>query len=223
METKKQTIPGWIYVLILAVPFVYLAFAWPALPERVPVHFDEEGKPNGYGSPLEFLLILLFVLLICAGTIWLINNVWRIDPKRSIAQGNKVLAKTSLAITFFMSAVMTYLVYTAASGAATASPRFLFAGIGLLFSFLGNSMYNIKPNYFVGFRTPWTLENDHVWRKTHHVCGRLWFFSGLVMALVSLIVPEEAAVIVFIVGILVITIIPLVYSYKLYKKIRSET
>lgn len=181
METKKQTIPGRVYVLILAIPFIYLAIIWPGLPGRVPVHFDAEGKPNGYGSPLELLLTLLFALLICGSVIWLINNVWRIDPKRSIRQGNKVLAKTSLAITFFMSAVMTYVVYTAASVAATASPRFLFAGLALLFSFIGNSMYNIKPNYFVGFRTPWALENEHVWRKTHHVCGRLWFFSGLLM------------------------------------------
>lgn len=221
METKKQTIPGWIYILILAVPFIYLAIVWPGLPAQVPMHFDGEGKPNGYGSPGEFLFGLVLVLLICAGTIWLINNVWRIDPKRSMKRGNPALVKISLALVFFMSALMTYIVYAASSGAATASPRFLFAGLGLLFSFLGNIMNNVKPNYFVGFRTPWALEDEHVWRKTHHVCGRLWFFSGLAMAVISLVVPEEAAVVVFIVGILVITIIPFVYSYRLYKKIRS--
>ncbi|MDQ2752120.1 MAG: SdpI family protein, partial [Bacteroidota bacterium] len=37
---------------------------------------------------------------------------------------------------------------------------------------MGNNFYNIKPNYFAGYRLPWTLESEENWRKTHHLAVR---------------------------------------------------
>jgi uncharacterized membrane protein len=39
----------------------------------------------------------------------------------------------------------------------------------VLLAVIGNYVYNVKPNWFIGFRTPWTLDNEMVWRKTHHL------------------------------------------------------
>ena len=52
---------------------------------------------------------------------------------------------------------------------------------GLLFMFIGNLMYSIKPNYFAGIRLPWTLSSDDNWRATHKV-------GGIVLAEVDAIV-----------------------------------
>ena len=66
----------------------------------------------------------------------------------------------------------------------------IFPLIGLLFAFLGNYFKTIKPNYFIGIRTPWTLENEEVWKKTHLIGGKLWFVGGLLMAL-TFVLPNE--------------------------------
>ena len=78
-------------------------------------------------------------------------------------------------------------------------------------------MHSIKPNYFVGFRTPWTLENEDNWRKTHQLVGKLWVPGGILITLAALLLPAKAGFIVFICMISVITIIPGIYSYRYFK------
>lgn len=48
----------------------------------------------------------------------------------------------------------------------------------LFFVVMGNYLGTVRPNYFVGIRTPWTLENDDVWRSTHRNCGRILVFGS---------------------------------------------
>jgi protoheme IX farnesyltransferase len=38
-----------------------------------------------------------------------------------------------------------------------------------------------------GIRTPWTLTSDRAWDKTHRLMGRLFFISGLLLVLLSLL------------------------------------
>jgi uncharacterized membrane protein len=209
----------WLLNLVLAIPFVYLAFVWNTLPEKVPIHFDIHGEPDDYGTPRTLLLILLFVAVITFGVTLLLTNIKRIDPKHS-ANSATLMRKISLFLNFFFSAVMIFIVYISSTG-KTITPGFLLAGLGLLFAFLGNLMNNVKPNYFVGIRTPWTLENEVVWRKTHHLSSRLWFFGGLCAAVLVLILPDTAATAVFITTICVLVTVPLVYSYLVYKDLKK--
>jgi uncharacterized membrane protein len=54
MKTVKNE---WLHWIILAVPFIYLAMAYPKLPDIVPTHFDASGTPNDYSSKTIFLWI----------------------------------------------------------------------------------------------------------------------------------------------------------------------
>ncbi len=217
MKTTNSTkTPLWVSAAILAIPFFYLAYIWKDLPARVAVHYDLEGRPNGYGSPIEFFFMLLLVSSLGLGLTWLFNNIHKIDPKRA-ANSASLMRKISLLITFFLSGIMTYVIYTP-TAQTFASPRFVFVAVPLLLAFIGNFMNNVKPNYFVGMRTPWTLENETVWRKTHHFSSKLWFFGGLIMALMELILPLVPAIVAMVSGILVLTIVPAVYSYRVYKQ-----
>lgn len=83
-------------------------------------------------------------------------------------------------------------------------------------------MNNIKPNYFVGIRTPWTLESETNWRKTHHLGGKLWFAGGMAMAVLLLLVPEQACRSVFLAGVIVLALVPVTYSFLLFKKSKTD-
>ena len=76
----------------------------------------------------------------------------------------------------------------------------------------------MKPNYFAGFRLPWTLENAENWKKTHQLSGKLWFAGGLLIAVTCLFLPSLPAMIVFFAVMMVLVVIPCVYSYRLFKK-----
>ena len=47
--------------------------------------------------------------------------------------------------------------------------------MSILFIIIGNVMGRIRPTFFVGIRTPWTLADDEVWRKTHRLAAPLGF------------------------------------------------
>ncbi|MDP9040747.1 MAG: SdpI family protein, partial [Bacteroidota bacterium] len=103
------------------------------------------------------------------------------------------------------------------------SSRFILAGAGLLFAFIGNYMHNIKPNYFAGFRLPWTLENEENWKKTHALAGKLWFVGGIFISVICLLLPPKPSIAAFYTIMIVITLIPCVYSYRLYRKQKTLT
>ena len=80
-------------------------------------------------------------------------------------------------------------------------------------------MNNVKPNYFVGIRTPWTLESEVVWRKTHQLAARIWLPGGILLAILGWVLPEAAAHITFVAAIAVLVIVPVVYSYILFRQL----
>jgi uncharacterized membrane protein len=204
--------------LIIISPAVYLAIAWNQLPEKVAMHFNLKGNIDRYGSKNELILLVILFTVLNAGVYLLLVNMYRIDPKRYAADNKSRLHGIGFAVGVFMAAVFCLIIYSSSHGNIKFNMRLILAGTGLLFAIIGNYMHNIKPNYFAGFRLPWTLNNDENWKKTHALSGRLWFVGGLFLAVVCLFIPSVVSIIVFFTVMMVITIIPCVYSYRLYKK-----
>jgi uncharacterized membrane protein len=76
----------------------------------------------------------------------------------------------------------------------------------------------VKPNYFVGIRTPWTLESETVWRKTHRVGARLFFVMGLIIMLAGLVIPEKFVFWVMLVLPLTVTLGIVFYSWMVFQQ-----
>ena len=130
-----------------------------------------------------------------------------------------VFFKVRMALVVFMSFISILITYATVRGDMQHGlSRFLFVGIFLLFAMLGNLMINIKPNWFIGIRTPWTLSSDTVWRKTHQITGKIWFYGGLLFAVLSFFLRDEwsgALMFVFAFGS---AIFAFAYSFWLFKK-----
>ena len=52
----------------------------------------------------------------------------------------------------------------------------ILGAMGVMFVIMGLAMRKIKTNYFIGIKTPWTLENEEVRNKTHQLGG--WTFGA---------------------------------------------
>jgi len=210
-----------VWVIIL-IPAVYLAIVWKNLPETVATHFDLRGQPDRIGSKNELINTSIILIIVNAIVYLILTNIYRIDPKRYAAENKSRLQRIGFAVSVFMSGVLCYIIYNASHGKINFSMRLLLAGIGLLFALIGNYMHTIKPNYFAGFRLPWTLENEDNWRQTHLLGGKLWFIGGIAIAVICLILPPTASLVAFYTIMIVVVIIPAVYSYRLYKKQKSR-
>lgn len=207
---------------IALIPGLYLAIAWNSIPETVAMHFDINGNPDRWGSKRELIGVTAILFAMSLFVYFLLTNIYKIDPKKYAAENKDRLRRIAFAVVIFVTGISTVIIYNAQTGSLKMSTGLILAGVGLLFSFIGNYMPNLKPNYFMGFRLPWTLENEDNWRKTHSLAGKLWFAGGLSLAVICLFLPNKIGLIVFFVVMIVITVIPIVYSYKLYKKTREE-
>lgn len=212
---KKNLLTG-IVILIALLPAVYLLSLWPSLPQTVPVHFGLDMKPNRFGDKGELWLSTGMLALVSVGVYFLLNNLHRFDPKRKNTTPSGTFQKLATGLVVFMAALNLLLVASAKNESSV--QNFLLPLIGLLFAFIGNYMNNIRPNYFAGFRLPWTLSSDENWRRTHQLGGKLWFAGGMLIAIVCLFLPASAAFGFFIGVVLVMVLMPIVYSYRLFKK-----
>lgn len=213
MEKFKKEIP---FIAVALLPFVYLAYIWNELPKEVPMHWNASGEIDRWGDKSE-LFMMLFMLTGITYFVFLI--IPYIDPKQKLQNMGNKLNNLRLILGLFMSALAIYILYSVQQ--KTSDPVLIFPLIGLLFAFLGNYFKTIKPNYFIGIRTPWTLENEEVWKKTHLIGGKLWFVGGLLMAL-TFVLPNEIQLYTFLGITIVISIVPIVYSYLEFKKIKNQ-
>ena len=204
--------------LIIITPAIYLAISWNKLPSRIATHYDLKGNPDKYGSKNELWLLVGLIALVSVLIYLLITNAYRIDPKKHAVENKDRLFRIAFTVTIFMAVISFMIVYSSFTVGLHFNMRFIFVAMGFLWAILGNYMHNIKPNYFAGFRLPWTLENEENWRKTHLLGGKLWFFGGLLIALVSLFTTMTVSLIVIFTVLMILVIIPVVYSYRLYKK-----
>ena len=213
MTTLRKELP---YILIAIIPFVYLVFIWNNLPETVPMHWNGKGEIDRYGSKNE--LWGLTAMLSGLGY-FLFLIIPKIDPKGKLDKMGNKLNNLRLMMALFMSALSIFIIYSVQQ--VESKPTLIFALIGLLFAGLGNYFKTIKPNYFIGIRTPWTLENEEVWKKTHHFGGKLWFVGGLLIFILSLIIPHDYSFYIMITITIIISIVPVIYSYSEFKKLKT--
>ena len=199
---------------IVLLPFLYLAYVWNQLPTEVPLHWNIKGEVDRYGDKSELILIpILTSLLIYV----IFLAVPHIDPKKQIQKMGKKYDTLKWIITTFMSVLALFIIYTA-KNQSVANPNYILLLCGVLFIIFGNYFKTIKANYFIGIRTPWTLENETVWKETHKLGGKIWFAGGLLIILSSLIFNEQANFIIFMTIVAIMVLVPVVYSYLLFKK-----
>lgn len=204
--------------LIALVPGIWLALIWKNIPEKVAMHFDINGVPDRFGQKSELAVLTGILLLVSIGVFYLMANINRIDPKRYALDNTTRFRKIGFAVTVFMSALSCFIIYSSVNGGSKMDVNIILAGVSLLLAVIGNYLPNLKPNYFAGMRLPWTLENPDNWKATHAMAGKIWFAGGVLLCILCFLLPPQPATILFITGVLILVIIPSVFSWRYYQK-----
>lgn len=203
--------------LILKIFFILLMLMgavifWNFLPAEMPMHWNVAGEvdrywPKLYGAFFAPLLAALFVILF--------SFLSKIDPKK---EKYKLFRKPWEMIQLGILGFITYLqfvtIYMSMHPAADIT-KFIFVGIGIMFVLLGNYMGKIRQNYFIGVKTPWALADERVWNKTQRMGGIFFVLCGLMFILEAFL--QWYIMPIFIVSISLTVIVPIVYSYLVYR------
>lgn len=207
----------WLACIIAAVPVAYLLVQWNTIPARVALHFGPDGKPDRYGGKPELLVSIVMMTIIGLLCYALVTNAHKLDKKKFKDGKPPIFDTIALATMTLISVLSLAIVINSIHPDIVLLGKVVMPAIGLFFVFMGNVMYNIRPNSFVGVRVPWTLKDEDNWKKTHRVSARLFFVGGLLITLVALFFDTRVAS-MFTTGVsLVIALASILYSYLYYR------
>jgi uncharacterized membrane protein len=93
----------------------------------------------------------------------------------------------------------------------------LHLSLGYIFIGTGNLLGKVRPNFFVGIRTPWTLSDDDVWRRTHRAGG--WGMVIIGLCVLSGAFPGSPAInpVILFLALAAYTLGIVGYSYVLWR------
>ena len=94
---------------------------------------------------------------------------------------------------------------------------FVLTGFGIGFMVVGNSLPKITRNRTVGIKVCWALASEDNWNATHRFAGKVFFASGLA-CLVGILLPTKLQPYLMGIAIVVMLVLPILYSYLFYKK-----
>jgi uncharacterized membrane protein len=224
-ETEtRETLNVWPGVIMTALVcggmLAASAWAWDKVPDSVPVHFGIDGKPDRFGSKWEGLLIM-------PGVVALIGVIMAFVPMLDPRSGN--LARSAgfyyavwIGMLGVMSIAHTSLIM-AAMGMDVNVGQWIAVAVGGLLVVMGNFMGKSRPNWFAGFRTPWTMSSDYAWQMTHRVTGGMFMAVGAATVLAALLWHTTAAIIIMTIAMFVTVFYGAYISYSAWKNDPERT
>lgn len=201
-------------VILIILTIAAAVFFYNNLPDRVAIHWNFAGEADKYGSGKTQSAAAPLVII---GVYLLFLFIPYLDPRKECyKQFNKVYHIFKSMILALLAAV--YFII-GLNGLGYGLPAGIIVPVlaGILFIVFGRYMGEIKMNWFMGIRTPWTLSSEEVWDKTHRFGGKMFVLAGLLMVF-QIFLPLKFRLPVFIISMAIIIFGAVIYSYVLYLK-----
>jgi len=156
--------------------------------------------------------------LVALGLYLVLRLVPRIDPGwRNYAQFAGAYAVFRL-LALALATAAYAVILRAARGQPLHAPLLMLALMGLVLVISGSVLGKVRPNWFVGIRTLWTLSSKRAWTQTHRLGGQLFVLLGLVFIAAAVVGPTAHAVLPLLVGVSAASLLGLVvYSYLVWR------
>ena len=198
--------------IVILLPILAGLLLWNRLPEQIPTHWGPTGEVDGWSSK-GFAVIGLPAIVLALH--WICVLATYLDPK------NKNQNKKAMTLVLWICPVITVLLSTLTLGSALGwQPNvsmIMPVLLGILFMVIGNYLPKCTRNYTIGIKIPWTLNSEENWNATHRFAGKFWFVGGALLLPCSFL-PTFWPAIALLVITLVIVIVPIVYSWRFYKR-----
>lgn len=202
-----------ITLIIVLVSFMIGIYFYVQMPDQMASHWNAQGKVDGY-MPKFWGLFLMPIISI--GLLFLFSLILKIDPlKENIKKFRRHFDWFVMFIILFLFYVYVLTIFWNA-GFRFDMGQFMIPALGMLFYYCGVLIENAKQNWFIGIRTPWTLSNEKVWDKTHHLGGKLFKIAG-VLAFLGVLLPTYTILLV-VAPIISVSLYLVIYSYFEYQK-----
>ena len=205
----------WAAVGLVGAVLLGSVLVYAQLPDRVPTHWDLQGRVDGHGPRAVAAFALPAVLV---GLLGLFAVLPRISPAPfSLDECRATYGKIAL-IVLAMLAYVQALALLGALGHAFDMTRAIAAGMLLGIALMGNFLGKIRRNVFLGVRVPWTLASERVLNETHRLAAWITFGCGLLGAALALAGHPLVGL-----GLLgPIVLVPVLFALVRYKQLEAR-
>ncbi|TCK90613.1 putative membrane protein [Natranaerovirga hydrolytica] len=205
------------FILVLSiVSLIGTVIAYFYLPEQIIMHWDVHGEATRYDPKWMVLITGILPVIVYLG----FEIIPKIDPKKENFKKHKNAYDIIRAATILLLIVIQWFMIAVAFGINISINTFVPLIVGIVFIVIGNYMPQFRHNYFVGIRTPWTLANEHVWKKTHQLGGYLFIVMGILF-LIQIFIRHLLVYYFTFALIFIIVLYLTVYSYVEFKKTKK--
>lgn len=205
---------GLATLVIISLPIIYLLFIWESIPAEVPLRWTMQGE-SYHLVPKTRLWWIPFLFPVLSA---IILTVAPLVAKNKAEE--KVIGRVKLGYLFFLSILSISIIYLARTNTPPSESLYLTLA-GAAFALVGYLLRFINPNYFVGFRTPWTLNNQEVWKETHTISSVSWIICGITISIISLFFSFETTLIVAIALFAMSILVSIIFSYAWYQHLQK--
>lgn len=208
---KKNKFSIIISAVLILIPMLIGLMLWDKLPESIPTHFNFSGEADQYGSKASTVIFLPLLMLVFQAFMVFGTSV---DPK-----GQHISDKVFNLVIYIIPVVSIFvstILYLNAMGYDINITRITMWLVSLIFIITGNYLPKTRQNYTIGFRFPWTLDDQENWDKTNRLGGYLMMAAG-VLIFISTFFSSRVMVIVMLVSSIIASLVPIIYSFMIYR------
>ena len=201
--------------IVILLPMLLGFFGDTLLPEEFAVHWGLDGRADGFGDASIFFILPP----ICLAIHWLCMIVTAVVEKN--AEQNKKLMGIMFWIIPVLSLVCSGMIVSGALGHTANAFTLICLLLGVMFIVIGNYLPKTIRSRTMGIKIKWAQANEENWRATHRFGGKVYVAIGF-LCLLCMPLPMGVLPVIFFGIVLVGVLLPVIYSYRFYKKQLAE-
>jgi len=211
----KKELPSLFFIVFI---IVFSFIAYPSLGDKIASHWNFAGQVDGWSNKSSFIYFFPGLIIVMYGFMTLMPII---DPKKESYAGfaqtyiNFKTLMVGILSAIYAITIFSNLGYDINIGKTVS---LLIGGMMILIGFM---LKNIKSNWFIGVRTPWTMSSPLVWEKTHKISAYSFSFLGLCI-IIAPYLSNPWNITVFAIGLVQAVIGTMAYSYIIYRKEKNK-
>lgn len=223
MKNKKLLTA--LYIILMLLPLIAVVVAYPFLPDKIPAHYGMNNQVTRWGNKSETFIFLLLQYSLdfyvycsprCRRT--------RKERKRQRKNNSTITFVAGILSIMVFDILTFYFLYADFHQVENLNDmpfsltKISFGVLGIALIILGNIMPKLKRNSIIGLRTPWSMKNVVVWKKSQRFCGILFMLSGIIILILCFLLEGTLLTVVSLVLLVSAAIAGGIYSYLAAQK-----
>lgn len=211
MKNKKLRILNYALAVL---GILITAALYPWLPDKIPTNWGYNGTVTY--SPKTTVWLCCGLLPFLA---FLFDYMPKIDPrKRNYIKFAPYYDSFCIFMQFFLLVMLGITLSESFFPGHISVGRIVTIIVGILFMFLGNVLPKTRSNFYMGIKTPWTLSDDEIWRRTHRLGGKTMFAAGALSLIFGWSMTDHGGKYIIMALLLGSMAIPCIMSYVWWRQ-----